>query len=341
MALLGFGNLASTLGGMAPKGNTASTGLSVTNNPGFSVAGANPYTFTENLGGMDSATRKGYYQAGDFSQLPALMNEKGLNLGQVVTDYNAQMGTNINPVDAAIKIYGFSPQQVAQVVTSGNQQLIADTANKLGIDATSLTNWSNNYFGTSHTPEGTTAYLTQGPSTTSNLMDLGLNATGPSSHSSSGGGGSSFSGMDWSKSPVSFEQLQQLAADLPNLANQYSATSYNRYAKMLRDALGDKGNFAGVFNSLSGRNMSGSSVASDAIGNAMMGITKDIGDKAYASDIAGLNAQMQVPKTLADIANLGQITQQSNSNWSSTIQDPGTLQNYEVLVGLLGGNMFT
>jgi hypothetical protein len=94
---------------------------------------------------------------------------------------------------------------------------------------------------------------------------------------------------------------------------------------MLRDALGDKENFAGVFNNMGSRNMSGSSVASDAIGNTMMGITQDIGDRAYESDIKASLAQMTVPQMLAAIAGLGQVSQGHGSTSSisqSTTADP-------------------
>lgn len=340
MALLDFSNLASIMGNRG-KATGGGSGLQVTNTPGYTVPLSNQLDLTGDLAGIGKDTRTNYYQAGDFSNLPNLMSNTGLNLGTVTADYNTQMETNVNPVDAAMKVYGFTPQQVYQYLTApGNQGNIAAVANQLGIDATALTNWVNNYAGTTFTPEQGQSYLTQGPTTTSNLMDLIAGAKGPSSSSSGGGGSSSFSGMDWSKSPVSFNQLQGLAANLPNLASEYNKTLYNRYSKLMQDTLGDKGTYAGVLNEMGGRNMLGSSVAGDALNNVALGVARDIGDKAYASDIAGLNAQMTVPKTLADIAQLGQISTGQSSNFSSSVTNPGTLANLQTLVEMLSGSMF-
>jgi hypothetical protein len=336
---MNLGNILNTRSGTHGQGNVASPGISVVNNPGYSIAPTNPYGFSENLGNVSSDKRKAYYQAGDFSALPGILSANpGLTLGAVTADYNSMMGTNVNPVDAAMEIYGFTPQQIGAVLTSGNAQLIAQTASALGIDATSLTNWYNNYSGSTIKPDQTTAYLTQGPTTTTNLMESITGAKGPSSQSSSGGGGSSFSGMDWSKSPVSFGQLQTLAADLPDLAKRARSETYNRYAKLMRDTLGDKGTYANVLNQMGNRNLMGSSVMNDSLNNVALDVAKDIGDKAYTSDIAATNMEMGIPSTLAGIANLGQVSTSNNSNWSQSVTDPGNLQNLQLLVEMLTGN---
>ena len=335
---MAMANLASILEGRAA-GKTGGTGINVVNNPGYSVGTTNQFAFSPNLGNTTQKQREGYYQAGDFSALPQILNSTGLSLGAVTNDFNTVMGANVNPVEAAMAVYGFTPQQVAGLLTSDPSQAAA-VANQLGINATDLSSWYNNYAGTNVTPDQASAFLSKSPSTTTNLFDQILNAKGPSSQSSSSGGGSSFSGMDWSKSPVSFSQLQTLAGNLPGLAAQFGDTLQNRYMSLMKEAMGDKGNFAGVLNEMGGRNIMGSTMQSDALSKTASNIATDIGDKAYQSTIAGLNAQMDVPKTLASIANLGQVSSSQNSSSSSSISDPGTLQNLTALMELLGGSMF-
>jgi hypothetical protein len=273
------------------------------------------------------------------------MGSSGLSLGAITNDFNSLTGNKVNTIDAAAALYGLTPEQINSYLTSGDKQGITNAANYLGISANELADWSNKFGGTQHTGAGVTDYLNQGPTTTSNLMDLILNSRGGTSGStqSSGGQSSSHSGLDWNNSPVSKEFLTEQANRLPGLAEESRNTLYNRYQKMMNDALGDKGSYANVLNQMGGRGMGQSSVASDALAQTGLGIARDIGDKAYTSDIAGLQAQMQVPTTLGNLAALGNVSdsQSSSSSSGSSWSDPGNSANLGLLVDMLGGNMFT
>jgi hypothetical protein len=216
----------------------------------------------------------------------------------------------------------------------GNPGGISSAANTYGLGGQDVASLYNQYYGTNYTGDQANSYLA-GPQ--ANTFNIPTNLFPYSQSSSSGSGSSSASsGIDWSKSPVSFAEMQAQAAALPQLAQDVGTTSYNRYAKMLRDALGDKANFAGVFNNMGSRNMSGSSVASDAYGNAMMGITKDIGDKAYASDVQALMARMSVPQVMAQIAGLGHVSQSQGSSGSSgSSYQANPLAPYELIANMI------
>jgi hypothetical protein len=278
------------------------------------------------LGGFNEQQRKDFYSSPGFnpSSLNSALQSTGLSAGAALADYNNLMGTNMSPTQGASWLTGMSTPQMAQWTNAnaGNPSAIASNANYFGMGSGDIADLYNQHYGTNVTPGQAQGMMSGG----GNTFTIPTNLFPYSQSSSSGGGSnSSYSGMDWSKSPVSFEQLQAQAAALPQMAKDLGTQSYNRYSKMMRDALGDKQNFAGVFNDMGARNMGGSSVASDAYGNAMMGITQDIGDRAYESDVKASLAQMTVPQMLAAIAGLGQVSQgqgSTSSSSQSTTADP-------------------
>lgn len=297
--------------------NTGSTGQAAQQ----SLFNAPSYSYQQNFAGYTPEQRKSFYASPDFYNNPQAINsylgQQGLTGGALLNDYNTVMGTNYTPGQAASWLTGTTPTQQAQWMSTAKPSQIMEQANYYGMGSNDLSSLYNSYYGTNVTPQQVSQYLLGTPTPTFNIPTNLF----PYSQSSSSGGGtsSSFSGMNW-QDPLAasiLPNLQQQAAALPQMAEDVGTTSYNRYAKMLRDALGDKENFAGVFNSMAGRNMSGSSVASDALSNAMLGITQDIGNKAYESDVQALLAKMNVPQILAEIAQLGQISESQGSTYSS------------------------
>jgi hypothetical protein len=242
-------------------------------------------------------------------------------------DYNNLMGTNLNPVQGASWLTGMNEGQMGQWLGSASPQSMAGNANYFGAGSGDMSSLYNNYYGTNVTPEAIQGYMAGGGG--------GAGTTWTPKgvpYSTSSSGGNSFSGMDWSKSPVSFQYVQDQANMLPQLAQNVGDSSYQRYSQMMKDALGDKGSFANVLNEMGGRNMMGSTVQSDALGNAALGITRDIGDKAYASDIQANLARMNIPQILAQIAGLGQVSQGSTSG-SSYSADPSRPE--QIIAGLI------
>lgn len=128
------------------------------------------------------------------------------------------------------------------------------------------------------------------------------------------------SGIDWN-SPLTQAILPGLMSSgqaLPGLANQMGDTLQGQYSNLMRQALGPQA-FQGTLNQLADRNMLNSSVAGNALAGTASQIAGQVGNQAFQSQLAGQQAQMNVPTSLADLAKLGQqSTQQSLGTSQST-----------------------
>jgi hypothetical protein len=151
--------------------------------------------------------------------------------------------------------------------------------------------------------------------------------------SSSWGNTGSMSGINWND-PVSKGILNQLlssAQGLPDLAKQLPGTLQDMYSNLMRSALKPSA-FQGVINDLASRGLLNSTIAKDTLATTAKDIAQNIGETGYQSLLQGLNAQMNVPSVLAEIAKLGQQTSSFGNQGSSNI-DP--LAPYQLYANLL------
>lgn len=271
-----------------------------------------------NLGGFTEDQRKAFYSSPNFTpqNVNAGLQSTGLSAGTVLNDYNQLMGSNLSPIQGASWLTGMNEGQMGQWLgqNAGNPSAISQQASYYGMGNQDLSSLVNNYYGTNVTPDQVQSYMAGQQGTTWTPKGV--------PYSQSSGGGNSFSGMDWSKSPVSFDYLQQQAAGLPQAAQNVGDATYQKYAQMMQEALGNKSNFAGVMGDLGARNMLGGTVQSDALAKSANSMAQNIGQQAYESQLQAELAKMNIPQVLAQIAGLGHITQQSSSN-SSYQSDPG------------------
>jgi len=281
-----------------------------------------------NLGGFNEQQRKDFYSSPGFN--PAAMNSAlqstGVTGAAGVADYNNLMGTSVTPFQGASWLTGMNKGDMAQWMNTASPGSLSSNAAYYGVGPNKIAKTFGDYYGINVSPDQVQSYMSGGQGNDTTWTPKGV------PYSTSSSGGNSFSGMDWSKSPVSFQYVQDQANMLPQLAQNVGDSSYQRYSQMMKDALGDKGSFANVLNEMGGRNMMGSTVQSDALGNAALGITRDIGDKAYASDIQANLARMNIPQILAQIAGLGQVSQSSSSG-SSYSADPSRPE--QIIAGLI------
>jgi hypothetical protein len=282
-----------------------------------------------NLGGFTEQQRKDFYSSPGFNPSAAnsALQSTGLSASTMLGDYNNLMGTNLNPVQGASWLTGMNEGQLGQWIGSSSPSQLAQNANYFGAGTGDISSLYNNYYGTNVTPEAIQSYMAGGGGSAGTTWT----PTGVP-YSSSSSGGNSFSGMDWSKSPVSFQYIQDQAAQLPQLAQNVGDSSYQRYAQMMREAMGNKSNFANVLNQMGGRNVMGSTMQSDALAKQAQGLAQGIGDKAYESDIQAQLAKMNIPQILAQIAGLGQVSQ-STSSGSSYSADPSRPE--QIIAGLI------
>jgi hypothetical protein len=128
------------------------------------------------------------------------------------------------------------------------------------------------------------------------------------------------SGIDWSN-PLTAAILPSLISSgqgLQGVANNVGQTVQDQYSNMMNQAMGPQA-FQGTLNELASRNMLNSSVAGNAMAQTAVPIAQAIGNQGFQSALAGQQAQMQVPTTLSQLAQLGQqSTQQSTGTSQST-----------------------
>src|SRR3989304_2386032 len=160
----------------------------------------------------------------------------------------------------------------------------------------------------------------------------GLDKADPYSKSSSSSGGTTYSGMDWSKSPVTFDQIAQIAKDLPARADAMTDAIYQKYQRLLKEGAGAGTN--AVLNTMAGQGMLGSSESADLMHRTNRGILDQISGAAYDAMVQGEQAKMQVPGLLSEIANLGKISTGTTGSSSSSYQVDPT-QKYEILLQLI------
>jgi hypothetical protein len=136
------------------------------------------------------------------------------------------------------------------------------------------------------------------------------------STSSSRSNQSSSSGLNWD-SPFMrdlYPSLMNSATSLQGNVDRMGDTLQGQYSNLMRQGMGPNA-FQGTLNSLSGRNMLNSKVASDTMGAAAHGVAQDIGNRQFDANLAQQQAQMQVPQILGNLASLGQ---ESHSHGSSS-----------------------
>ena len=153
----------------------------------------------------------------------------------------------------------------------------------------------------------------------------------------SGSSNSSKSGINWDSPFMKqlYPTITKAAADLPGLAASMGDTIQGQYSNLMRQGMGPNA-FTGTLNSLAGRGMLNSNIASNAIASTGQGIAQNIGNQAFNSMLAGQNAQMQVPGLLAQLANLGQETKSSGGSYSNSKSvSSNPLAPYELMSGLI------
>ena len=127
-------------------------------------------------------------------------------------------------------------------------------------------------------------------------------------------------GINW-QNPLNTAILPSLissAQALPGLAQNMGQTAQNQYSSLMNQALGPQA-FQGTLNELASRNMLNSSVAGNAMAQMATPIAQAIGNQGFLSALAGQQAQMQVPTSLAQLAQLGQeSTNQSTGSSTSS-----------------------
>jgi hypothetical protein len=140
----------------------------------------------------------------------------------------------------------------------------------------------------------------------------------------------SSSGVNW-QGPLAGSILDQLVSasqQVPGLAEQIPDELASYYDQTMQNALGPQA-FQGTLNNLAERGMLDSSVASDAMAQTASDLIRDIGDKAYQSQLAGLRTQMDVPSILGEIAGLGDRTESVGLN-------SNPLAPYQLMANVLG-----
>lgn len=137
-------------------------------------------------------------------------------------------------------------------------------------------------------------------------------------------------GINWNNPLVSgiLPSLISSGQALPGLAQNLGETVQGQYSNLMNQALGPQA-FQGTLNELASRNMLNSSVAGNALAQTAFPIAQAVGNQGFQSALAGQQAQMQVPTSLAELAKLGQeSTQQATGTSTSagTQQSTGTSQ---------------
>lgn len=175
---------------------------------------------------------------------------------------------------------------------------------------------------------------------TAGNIDIPTNLFPFSTQTSSGG--SSYrnqSGINW-KSPFMKQLMPELTKGVQGLqgaltkSGQMGGVLNDMYSNLMRRGMGANA-FQGTLNSLSGRGMLGSSIASDSLASAGKGIAQMIADKAYESRAnqlqSEISTQLSIPQILAQLAGLGQeSTGSGSSSQSSSSYSANPLAAYEL-----------
>ena len=105
-------------------------------------------------------------------------------------------------------------------------------------------------------------------------------------------------------------------------------TVQDQYSNLMNQAMGPQA-FQGTLNQLAQRNMLNSSVAGNALAQTAVPIAQAVGNQGWQSALAGQQAQMQVPTSLAQLAQLGQESNNMSTGASTSSgqqQSTGTSQ---------------
>lgn len=172
-----------------------------------------------------------------------------------------------------------------------------------------------------------------------------------SSNSASQSTGESFSGLpqEYGESILqnTVPTLNNLVANYPQYAQQAMDDSMNSYSSLMKSAYQTM--MPSVLNDLASKNVLGSSVASDAIGNVANSVMSAIEPQAYNASANYFNTMANAPTMLGNIANLGQYSQSNNQSSSNSSSSGTTSSNstsesltedptkpYEILYDLIG-----
>ena len=134
------------------------------------------------------------------------------------------------------------------------------------------------------------------------------------------------SGVNWGNplNTAILPSLIQSAQGLTGVANNMGQTVQDQYSSLMNQAMGPQA-FQGTLNELASRNMLNSSVAGNAMAQTAVPIAQAVGNQGFQSALAGQQAKMQVPTSLAQLAQLGQeSTNQSTGASTSTGQQQST-----------------
>jgi len=199
-----------------------------------------------------------------------------------------------------------------------------DALNLYNTNPTFTNAWDKTYRGDTPGTIGLDPLPTPGPPIDYNVPTDLFPSTNQSSQSS--GSSNSRSGINF-QSPVTAAIMPDLIRSGQNLQGNVDAMGgrlQDLYANQMRRAF-DPNNFQGLLNRLSNRGVMDSSIAENTLAQAGSMASKAIADKAFESNLAQSQAQLQVPNILAGIAGLGQESvsegTQAASSQSST-QDP-------------------
>lgn len=124
---------------------------------------------------------------------------------------------------------------------------------------------------------------------------------------------SSSSGIDWNSGYGSdlLKSLTNSINQLPQMAQQFGDTLQGQYSNLMKRSLSPD-MFQGTLNNLASRGMLGSSEAGNAMGRTAKDIMNTVGDRAYESQLQGLQQQMQLPGLLGQLAQLLQTSKSSD-----------------------------
>lgn len=210
----------------------------------------------------------------------------------------------------------FSPAQVTNWVNTHSPTELGSVVNQYGIDPAALTATYNTGAGTNISLNDAYNYLGM-PQPSSFNIPTDLHPGSSSSSSSSG-----HTGINW-ESPAAataLPYLQQATEDLPGYVQSIPGLLTSQYSNLMDEAMGPNA-FQGTLNNLASRNVLNSSIASDAMARLANSIAQNIGNQSYLAQLQGVNAQMNLPNLLGQIATLGQEST-SRSGGSSSNSNP-------------------
>ena len=211
--------------------------------------------------------------------------------------------------------------------------------------------------GTTGTTGTTTTSATNGLTIPENTYPWSESSSNNSSNSSysnnsnSNSSGQSFSGLPQEYGTSILQNtvptMNNLVKNYPEYAQQAMDDSMNSYSSLMKSAY--QSIMPSVLNELASKNVLGSSVASDAIGNAANTVMSAIEPQAYNSSSNYFNTMAQAPSMLGQLAQLGQYSESDNQSTSTSSgggssSSSGTSSSYtedktkpyEILYNLIG-----